>query len=525
MLQLNRRGLLASLSMVGCSFGQTLFAQSRVDEKLDVGGVVRIQHEVFRPRDPRRWDWVQESNLCRGWLQYLIETDRDGNLSPSLLASWDASEDAQTYSLKIRPNVSWSNGETLSARHLLWLFAYWCDSTIPGNNMAIRLAGLIDAESGQLRDGAVKAISDLEVLVTLASPDVTFLYSLAEYSAAVIHPETDLDDILSTPIGTGAYRPLMFDGEHSFVVERNPELDYWGQRENDSRYGFLDRIEYIDLGPDPQDWNAELLAGNVDMLFQNSIDYSVRAHLQGFRTSTAQSASTVVARFNLKPDMPQFKDINLRKAINFAASNQVTFEIALDSHGLVGEDHHVCPIQADYVDVGPAYYDPEFAQSLVAQHGFADVANEIFVIDDQYTALTAEAIAAQVRDAGMNISVRRVPVAEYRRSWANYGFSLTEWNHRPLGIQNLRLAYHSKSAWNETGIADPQLDTLIGNAVRTSSPKVQASYMGQIEQVLRNNFVIIQPYWRTLSRSYHSSINGAELHPSLELDVHRLRKS
>ncbi len=515
------KGLTATAA-VGTLQAGSVLANSTSGTDRKTGGSIRIQHEVMRPKDPRRWDWVQESNLCRGWLQYLVEVDREGRLTPGLIESWIIESSFTEYRLRLRPNVRWNNGQNIHSSDLVWLFNYWCDAEVAGNNMAIRLKGLIDEQTKKLKEGSVLAVSDNEVFIRLARPDVTFLYSLAEYPAAVIHPSTNLDDILSTPIGTGAYLPLPHDDENVFVIEKNPDHLYWGHQTNDIRGGFLDRIEFVDLGQDPKDWNVELFRKNVDLLFQNSVDYTDLSGLRDYRTSSVQTTSTLVARFNLNIQGSAYQNAELRKAIIYAVNNDVVLEIAHRSRGLVGEDHHVCPIHPEYSDIGPAYHDASFATRMSAELSLNAQKQEIFVLDDQNTALTAEVIAAQMRDSGIPTTVRLVPVATYRESWANFPFSLTEWNHRPLGIQNIRLAYHSESAWNETGLQNETIDRLIDQIVGTVKLSDQQLLMRQIEETLRDEFVVIQPYWREITRSYDPKISGADLHPSLELDVHRM---
>jgi len=82
------------------------------------GGTLRIQSEVRPLKDPRTYDWPQMSNYTRGWLEYLVEYNRDGTIRPMLLEDWSVSDDATEYVLNLRRGVKWTNGDDFIAEHL-----------------------------------------------------------------------------------------------------------------------------------------------------------------------------------------------------------------------------------------------------------------------------------------------------------------------------------------------------------------------------------------------------------------------
>ena len=72
------------------------------------GTTLRIQMEVRPLKDPRTYDWSEIANISRGWLEYLVEYNRDGSLRGMLLESWEASEDAAQYLLHVRILMDWA---------------------------------------------------------------------------------------------------------------------------------------------------------------------------------------------------------------------------------------------------------------------------------------------------------------------------------------------------------------------------------------------------------------------------------
>ena len=79
------------------------------------GGRLRIQMEVRALKDPRTYDWPQMSNFSRGWLEYLVEYEKDGTIQPMLLESWEVNDDATKYVLGVRKGVTWNDGTPFTA--------------------------------------------------------------------------------------------------------------------------------------------------------------------------------------------------------------------------------------------------------------------------------------------------------------------------------------------------------------------------------------------------------------------------
>jgi peptide/nickel transport system substrate-binding protein len=130
-----------------------------------------------------------------------------------------------------------------------------------------------------------------------------------------------------------------------------------------------------------------------------------------------------------------------------------------------------------------------------------------------------------MRDAGINITRTILPSATFWNDWAKYPFSATEWNMRPLGVQVLNLAYRSGVPWNETAFANAEFDALLDQANSLADADARREVMAQIQTIMQEEGVVIQPYWRSLFRNAAPNVHGAEMHPTFVVDYVHYWKS
>ena len=96
------------------------------------------------------------------------------------------------------------------------------------------------------------------------------------------------------------------------------------------------------------------------------------------------------------------------------------------------------------------------------------------------------------------------------------------WNHRELGVQILNLAYRSGVPWNESGFANSEFDTLLDQANGIQDADARREVMAQLQSIMQDEGVTLQPYWRSLFRHYKDSVINAEMHPKYEINIHYL---
>ncbi|MEL6479448.1 MAG: ABC transporter substrate-binding protein, partial [Pseudomonadota bacterium] len=421
------------------------------------------------------------------------------------------SDDARVYRLNLRQGVTWTNGDAFTAEDVVANLARWCDRSAEGNSMATRMGGLVDPDTKKARDGGIVKVDDHTVQINLPAPDISLVAGMADYPAMIMHRSYDgtSDPMAALAISTGPFELVAYETNVRAEVKAKPAGSWWGGDP------YLDGIIWTDYGTDPTATIAAFEAEEIDGNYETAADSIELLEAVGMLTSDIATGQTIVARMNV--DNKPYDDQRVRNAIQLAVDNATVLQIGINGTGQPAENHHVGPMHIEYAELPAVPRDVEKSKALLAEAGQTDTEFELISVDDDWRRNTTDAIANQMRDAGMKVNRKVIPGSTFWNDWTKYPFSTTNWNGRPLGVQVMALAYKGGVAWNETAYNNAEFDALLDEALATPDVEARRAIMAKLQLNLQSSGVIVQPYWRSIYRSFREGVNGYDMHQSFEL--------
>ena len=273
---------------------------------------------------------VASGNVLRMVLSGLYKLDKNDVPVPDLAETTKVSKDGKTYTMTIRKDAKWSNGDPVTAHDFVFAFQEICKEETASESGYIVFEHLLNGEDvfegkKDISELGVKAINDHTLKVTFEEP---IAYALHLFSLSSFFPmnqkayqKIGADKYAKSPdtlITNGAYKLTEWVHDDHIILEKNNE--YYNADEIK-----LPKIKYVML----QDANARMnafQAGEVDCIDIDG-DHYEQAQKSHMPLKTYVDNSTWYLHFNTKSKL--VSNVKIRKALGMAIDTKSVCEDVL----------------------------------------------------------------------------------------------------------------------------------------------------------------------------------------------------
>jgi peptide/nickel transport system substrate-binding protein len=365
----------------------------------------------------------------------------DGQVVPNLAESFESSADFKTWTMKLRPDVFFHDGEPLNADAIIVNFEAQRNHPLVG----------LSVKPFFPEEGAIAAIDDLTVQFNLLDADAYFPATLVGQLGMPASPvwlAAALEDgtLNQQPVGTG---PFKYDSRSQDSVTRFVRNDDWWGGEV-----YLDAVEFYPV-PDSADRVDRLLGGELDALQTTDPESILTLEDEGIAGNIDDSAAEQFAMINSAA--PPFDDIRARQALAYAYPRQNYLDlIAL---GVIrGADQRFIPEDPFHnPDVKQVGDDPDKAIELATEY-CAERGTETNPVTSQPTCTDGK-INIELQWSGPSVlQTRRAEILT--QGWSE-AFNITpdelfEADH----IQDTALGRYNVNLWRQFEAEDPSADNV-----------------------------------------------------------------
>ncbi|HEY1643408.1 MAG TPA: ABC transporter substrate-binding protein [Streptosporangiaceae bacterium] len=421
------------------------------------------------------WDCITNLVFFGGLMAYDKQV---GGPVPNIAAAMpQVSADAKTLTFKLRPDVKFHNGRTVTAGDFIYSWermlaprlASWATSYLSSIEGA---SAMMNGKAKHL--AGVEAPADDTLVVHLTAPDFTILNALAlPMTAPVPREEVERLGVAKfgqTPVGTGPFKITAYDSAAQTArFERNEHYMYGG-------LPYLDAVTYR-WGVDPQIQLLQLQKGDADIL-GGGIPGSQAAHVLATPTLkplALQRPSPGNVWLTMYLKAAPFSNKLVRQALNWAVDRTAIGRVTYGTNTPWG-----APFPKEIADFTPTFtpygYDPAKAKALLAQAGFSSGLSVTLTVnaDDPYPQI-AQLVQQQFGQVGVKLSLNQVSsnaIGSLEEAEPGGGghlqMSTDDWYQiQPTPADEVDALYTSHASSNYNGYASPVVDQLAAQAKQT----------------------------------------------------------
>jgi peptide/nickel transport system substrate-binding protein len=428
----------------------------------------------------------------------LTEVDKDGNIRPDLVESFEPDERARKWIFRTRKGATFHDGKDVTPADIIASYRHHM-----GENSKSAAKSLFTQIEDMKEDGS-------NLILILKAGNADFPYVLSDYRLPIL-PLRDGAVDWQSGVRTGPYMIERFDPGVRATAKRNP---------NYYRPSWFDEVEILSV-KDPAARVAALLSGDVDYI--DKVDLKILKRLQEAKSVEVDEVTGFGHNvFSMNVTVPPFNDPDVRNALKYAIDREAILAKIYNGLGKVGNDDPIAPGIKFAIDPQPVHsYDPERAKSLLAKAGMTNLAVELSTANAAFNGAVDAATLFSDSAARAGISLKVIHEAEdgyWDNVWLKKPFVASFWTGRPTVDWQLTFAYAADSSQNETFWKNPKFNELLTAARSELDERKRAAMYAECQQLLHDDGGLINVLFEKYVTAHGKSVSHGALHSNLDID-------
>jgi peptide/nickel transport system substrate-binding protein len=506
---LSAPAIAAALAAAGCGTSSSTGNTPKVGGRMRAGIIPPPAHDI----EPHTF--MDQGSLETGSIagEHLIRAVPGLKLDPELATTWTPDATASNWTVKLRPNVKFQTGQTMTADDVVTTYKRLLG---PGSQAA-------SAFKGVLSPSGVTKVDDLTVMFALDNPTASFPYLLSSttYQAIILPANYQLGTFTSKPQTTGAFMLTSYTPGVGAKFDRY--TGWWGG------HAPLDGVD-VTYYTDAAAADAALLGGTIDLIGQIQLGRD-RSLFNNSKVQIFSAHGATHRQVPMRVDLNNpLKDPKVRQAIALSLDRPAMVKTLFTSFADVGNDTPWAPVYPSSVgapDVPQRTQDINMAKQLMASAGYAN-GFSITLTTEQTGEIPqlAQIIQNSVKAIGITMTLNiETSTAYFAGSqlgppsgwgdtpWLNAPINITDWGHRSVPNVYLTSALETGGVWNAAHYANPQFDAAAKAFIGAISIDDQRKYAKQAEAILLQDTPVIFPYFYYYLAAGTPSVKGYPADP------------
>jgi len=455
--------------------------------------------------DPGTHENGYSQNMARTYANTLTEVSNTGELIPELAESWEASDDAKDWVFKLKQDVEFHNGKTMTADDVIASINHHRGETKSA------AAPLFAPVQDIVKD------DDHTVVFRLESGNADFPFLVTDYHTLIMPANEDGTIDWRSGFGTGPYVIDNYEPGVRGLYKKNP--NYFK-----SDRAHFDEVEALSIIDANARQNA-LTTGEVDVI--DKVDTkTVRLLARQSGVNILETTGTLHYSFPMHTDKAPFDNNDVRMALKLAVDREQLVEKILHGHGALGNDHPISTANRFHgSELEQRTYDPEKAKWHLKQAGMENLSVDLSAADAAFNGAVDAAVLMKehAKAAGITINVVREPNDGY---WANVWtvkpWCACYWGGRPTEDWMFSAAYAADADWNDTNWKHVRFNELLVLARAELNEEKRREMYVEMQLLVRDEGGVLVPMFANHVHALNDKVqHDEEIAGNWQLDGNR----